>query len=200
VIAAIKHKKHKKRKRRTLVQPRIRLHVKLLSAQPETASAGTTITVTNSTDIVSTTAFDADCNGQKVPALPALSGQLFGLDPETLNCAQVTITPTTTTTTTSTSAPVQLAVLSDADNVMASVVGHGSPLTITVSATGPIATAGLASHGRAVHVRATGLGSGRVTLKLERTKASNTTVSATVSGLQYVGQIPRLPGPYYVTR
>jgi hypothetical protein len=37
-------------------------------------------------------------------------------------------------------------------------------------------------------------------MTVARKKASNTTVSATVSGLRYSGQIPPLPGPHYVTR
>jgi pimeloyl-ACP methyl ester carboxylesterase len=201
--AAIRHHKHKqKRKRRVFVQPRIRLHIKLFSALPETASPGTTVPVTNSTDIVSTVPFNADCNGQQVPALPALSDQLFGIAPEALNCNQVTITPATTdtTTTTTSTAPVQLAVLSDDENVTATVVGHGPSLAITMSATGPISAVGVARRGRAVHVRARGLHSDRVTLTVARVRASNTTLSATVSGQRYVGPIPPLPAGHYVTR
>jgi pimeloyl-ACP methyl ester carboxylesterase len=201
-VAALKRRKAR-HKRRILVQPRIRLQVKLLSARPQSASPGTTVTVTTSTNIVSTTAFDAECNGQQIPALPALSDQLFGLAPAALNCSQVTITPSTTTTTTTTnSTPVQLAVLSDAENVTASVVGHGTPMKvkITVSASGPISAVGIASHGRPVHARASGLHSHRVTLTVARKQASNTTLSATVSGLRYAGQIPPLPGPHYLTR
>jgi pimeloyl-ACP methyl ester carboxylesterase len=196
VVTAIKHskrRKHKKRKtHKKVIQPRIRLHIKLLSAHPQTANPGATVAVTPTTSIVSTTPFEADCNGQEVPALPALSGQLFGVDPAVLNCTQVTITSTTSSGTTS-SAPVQLAVLSDARSVTATLVGKGTNVRITVAATGRIAKVEITSRGRPVRIHARGLGGRHVTATVPRTRASNTTVAATVSGQRYAGQIPPLP-------
>ena len=174
------------RKRKRHKQPpaiHIRIVVKLLSVHSETATPGTTVTLSRSTSLLATSAFSANCNGNQVPALPALSGDLYGFAPGSLDCSTVTIAG---------SAPVRLGVLSDRRNVVARIVGQKKLLHITVSANGPIATTHITSHGRTVHVTRVRHGARRVTLTVGLKRASNTTISATVAGQHYAAKIPPL--------
>jgi hypothetical protein len=179
LATAARARKHKRHKRPSAIH--VRTVVKLLSAHSQTAAPGTTVTVSRSTSLIATSAFSANCNGHEVPALPALSGDLYGFVPGSLNCSAVTI---------SGSAPVRLGVLSDRRNVVARIVGQKKLLHITVSANGPIGATGITSHGRAVHVTRVRHGAQRVTLTVVLKRARNTTISATVAGQHYAGKIP----------
>ena len=182
VATAARARKPKRHKRPSANH--VRLTVKLLSVHSQTAAPGATVTVSRSTSLVATSAFSATCNGNQVPALPALSGDLYGIAPGSLNCSTVTI---------ASPAPVKLGVLSDRRNVVARIVGHKKVLHITVSANGPIGATGIrTSHGRAVRVTRARHGARRVTLTVAVKRASNTTISATVAGQRYVGKIPPL--------
>jgi pimeloyl-ACP methyl ester carboxylesterase len=176
---ARKQKHHKRRKRPSVIH--VRMLVKLLSAHSERAAPGTRVTLSRSTSLIATSAFSANCNGNQVPALPALSGDLYGFVPGSLSCSTVTIAGP---------APVRLGVLSDRRNVVARIVGQKKLVHITVSANGPIGATGLTSHGRTVHVIRVRHGAQRVTLTVVLKRASNTTISATVSGQHYAGKIP----------
>jgi hypothetical protein len=175
-------RKHKPPKRPSAIH--VRLTVKLLSVHSQRAAPGTTVTVSRSTSLIATSAFSANCNGNQVPALPALSGDLYGIAPGSLNCSTVTIAGP---------ALVRLGVLSDRRNVVARIVGQKKVLRITMSANGPIGATGITtSHGRAIRVTRVRHGARRVTLTVALKRASNTTISATVAGQRYAGKIPPL--------
>jgi pimeloyl-ACP methyl ester carboxylesterase len=182
LASAARVRKRKRHKRPAVIH--VRLVIKLLSVRSETATPGTTVTVSRSTSLIATTAFTANCDGTQVPALPALSGNLYGFAPGSLNCSTVTITG---------AAPVRLGVLSDRHNVVARLVGQKKLLHVTVSANGPIGATGLSRRGRAVHLTRVRHGARRVTLTVALKRASNTTISATVAGQRYAGKIPPLP-------
>jgi hypothetical protein len=179
LATAARARKHKRHKPPSAIH--VRIVVKLQSVHSETAAPGTRVAVSRSTSLIATSAFSANCNGNQVPALPALSGDLYGFAPGALNCSTVTLAG---------SAPVRLAVLSDRRNVVARIVGRTKQLHITVSANGRIGATGITSHGRAVHVTRVRHGAQRVTLIVGLKHASNTTISATVAGQHFAGKIP----------
>ncbi len=164
----------------------VRITLTLLAGHGRTAPTGTAVSAGPSAGLIAATPFSVTCHGQQVPAMPALSGALFGIAPGALNCARPTVTSPS-------SAPLKLAVLSDPGRVVARLASRGSSLRITLAAAGRLRAVRLVRHGRSVrgvHLRRSG--ARRVTLTVPVTRASRATITATVGGRRYAAMIPPL--------
>jgi pimeloyl-ACP methyl ester carboxylesterase len=169
----------------------IRTTLTLLAGHTQTVQAGSTTTVSTSTTLVASTPFTVTCNGQQVPALPALGNQIFGIPTGTVSCTRVTVAPATSTT--SAPAPLHLGVLSNPGSVKARLVSRRGTLRITLTAGHRIRSVSLTRRGRTLRgVHRARHGARKVTLTVPVKRAGQATIAATVGGRRYVATIPPL--------